>query len=237
MLLSSPAAKVVQEKQKLTFPDITEATWEKMLKILSPGGTFLIANNFSFSDALEVLPFYDKYEFVDGVRICDKLFSRYLDMILKGESSWTYGIEDTERDTAIIVMSVELNLPLSKTKALEVAKHRVQTLKRSETNLRRLLPLVENDERTLRILATLLHGRIAKTMTIEEIRQEAQGEDYASKVVQRRTTVEQLERKILDPLNNSSGYSGIDKDVHLTADSIQDRLHGQYHSPMNKLWV
>lgn len=59
---------------KISFPEVDVQVWEKMMKLLEPGG---LTKTPMFADLLEVLPFYDKYQFSAGLRICDVLLSDF----------------------------------------------------------------------------------------------------------------------------------------------------------------
>ena len=72
-ILSSPAARNEQLRGRISFPDITIDTWEKMLKFLSPCEV-----QPSLEDMIEIIPFYDKYQFSYGLKYCDQLLSKRL---------------------------------------------------------------------------------------------------------------------------------------------------------------
>lgn len=201
---------------------IPEETWEKMLQILSPG----CFRECELKDILEVLPFYDKYQFVDGIRLCDRALAGVLESRVEG-TYIPWEADEIEAETSMIVMSVDLGLHLSKSIAIELAKHRVQRQKRNVEDLKRLFPIVENDETSLRILATLLHGRNGKAMSLDEIRLEAKEEGYAAKIVQRRDIVVRLERKILTKFSEYE-FNGYDSVMNLAGPGIHDLLCREY---------
>lgn len=60
-----------QRTQRLTFPEISLDVWDKMIKFLENSG-----EGISFEDAAEVVPFYDKYQFVDAMEFVDKALAR-----------------------------------------------------------------------------------------------------------------------------------------------------------------
>lgn len=93
-----------QEQMRLEFPGIPEETWEKRISWLEPSGRF---QKYSLVDVEEVLPFFDKYQFTDGIQICDSL----LPQIFKPENFYDkYG---PNKLANLAVMAFELNLPTS----------------------------------------------------------------------------------------------------------------------------
>jgi hypothetical protein len=50
------------------------SVWEKMMKLLEPGG---LSPSPNIVDFLEVLPFYDKYQLSAGLRICEVFCRTY----------------------------------------------------------------------------------------------------------------------------------------------------------------
>jgi BTB/POZ domain len=71
-ILATPMKE--QLTMTLTFPEIHPCLWEQMLGYLQPG----VDPPSSTYEILRVLPYYDKYEFMDGIRMCDRwLASRF----------------------------------------------------------------------------------------------------------------------------------------------------------------
>ena len=145
-ILSSPAARNEQERGRISFPDITTDTWEKMLKFLSPCEVLP-----SLEDMIEIIPFYDKYQFSYGLKYCDQVLSKRL---LRGNESW---FDYSDRETfdkkckeccQLVSLIMPLNdFPLSK---IAAAAWATQSLKRFHSidveMMQTLMPLVENDE-------------------------------------------------------------------------------------------
>ena len=59
----------------LSFPDITPHIWTKMLKFLDNP---IAVREMTAKDAVEVATFYDKYEFVEGKKLCSYVMMDYL---------------------------------------------------------------------------------------------------------------------------------------------------------------
>ena len=71
-MLSTPMKE--REEHTITFPDITLDTWEKLMHFLdSP----VAARDMSAEDARDLALFYDKYEFLEGRKLCDAILVDY----------------------------------------------------------------------------------------------------------------------------------------------------------------
>ncbi|KAL7450942.1 hypothetical protein ACHAWC_002793 [Mediolabrus comicus] len=71
-MLSAPMKE--REEQTITFPDINLATWEKLMHFLdSP----VAARDMSAKDARDLAVLYDKYEFLEGRKLCDAILVDY----------------------------------------------------------------------------------------------------------------------------------------------------------------
>lgn len=76
-MLSAPMKE--REEQTITFPDITLATWEKLMHFLdSP----VAARHMSAEDARDLALLYDKYEFLEGRKLCDEIMVDYFKNIV-----------------------------------------------------------------------------------------------------------------------------------------------------------
>jgi BTB/POZ domain len=71
-MLASPWTE--SKSRELTFPDIHPAVWKKMLELLQDP---MKGRKMTIEDALQVFPFYDKYQFPKGIQLCDQLFYEY----------------------------------------------------------------------------------------------------------------------------------------------------------------
>ena len=70
------AAPMKESKDSvLSFPDITPHVWTKMLKFLDNP---IAVREMTAKDAVEVATFYDKYEFVEGKKLCSYVMMDYL---------------------------------------------------------------------------------------------------------------------------------------------------------------
>jgi hypothetical protein len=68
-LLATPMKE--QQTRRLTFPEIYPKVWDKMMRFLEEGGS-----DMTFEDAVEVIPFYEKYRFEGGINIVDTFLAR-----------------------------------------------------------------------------------------------------------------------------------------------------------------
>ena len=87
-MLSTPMKE--SDEHKITFPDITLGTWQKMMLFLdSP----LAARKMTVKDALEVASIYDKYDFLEGSELCDAVMSDYFKSTRKMEETSTLDLD------------------------------------------------------------------------------------------------------------------------------------------------
>jgi len=63
------------ESRSLSFPDIEPPVWQKMLALLEDP---LEGRQMDVDDALQVFPFYDKYQFPKGIKLCDHVFHEFV---------------------------------------------------------------------------------------------------------------------------------------------------------------
>ena len=144
-ILSSPAARNEQARGLISFPDIRVETWEKMIKFVSPG---VIAPP-TPEEMLEIIPFYDKYQFSYGLKYLDQLISDWIPT--KNESklwrSYDYDIlEKMSRELCQLVSLIwPLNdFPLSKVVATKWAARCLKKFHRIDVEMMRILmPLRE----------------------------------------------------------------------------------------------
>ncbi|KAL7547371.1 hypothetical protein ACHAWF_010686 [Thalassiosira exigua] len=72
-MLTAPMKE--KEERTISFPDIDSETWQKMLDFLDNP---LAARKMSARDAMELAPWYDKYEFGLGRELCEEVMSEFL---------------------------------------------------------------------------------------------------------------------------------------------------------------
>mmetsp|Transcript_31458 Transcript_31458/g.51927 ORF Transcript_31458/g.51927 Transcript_31458/m.51927 type:complete len:378 (+) Transcript_31458:295-1428(+) len=71
-MLATPMKE--KRSRTITFPEIDPSDWEQMMQYLQP-----VASPPTTTQAvLRVLPWYDKYEFQDGLRLCDAVLTKLL---------------------------------------------------------------------------------------------------------------------------------------------------------------
>jgi len=195
-ILSSPAARNEQLRGRISFPDITTDTWEKMLKFLSPCEV-----QPSLKDMIELIPFYDKYQFSYGLKYCDRVLSKRL---LRGNESW---FDYSDRETfdkickeccQLVSLIMPLNdFPLSK---IAAAAWAAQSLKRFHSidveMMQTLMPLVENDESIIKSMVSTYFGRMCKDMSMNEMRDLIKQPEFPKMCITRGHQIECLDEQL-----------------------------------------
>ena len=188
-LLSSPAASASQRTQ-LTFPDISADTWNKMIRFLEPR----FVGEPTIKDMLEILPFYDKYQFhsgmkadqkrgealfvcifltqilhLPGIEMCDSVLKNYLKFLLEKHS---YIFKDRENFYELVSAAYHMDSPDTKDKCKKWAIGCLGYFEgMNERALQCFLPIVENDEETLRhMCSTFLGKKCPRNMDMDEMR-------------------------------------------------------------------
>ena len=214
-ILSSPAARNEQERGRISFPDITVDTWEKMLKFLSPG----VAP--TPEELLEIIPFYDKYQFSYGLKRCDQLISNWIPS--KNESNlWRYGNlpEEMSREFCQVVSLIwPLNdFPLSKVVATKWAARCLRRFHRIDVEMMQtLLPLVENNESVIKSMVSTYLGRMCKGMSMNEMRDLVRQPDFPELCISMSKQINDIDEQ-LDRMQVKELY------IH----GCDDRIHGSY---------
>ena len=184
-LLSSPAAKREQSDWRISFSEIEVSTWEKMMKYLGPCIT-----NPSVEDALEIIPFYDKFQFHDGLKFCDTVIAKHLQM--------DEYVEDDQPLCRLVAMIYPLNFfPLSKPIAAEWAKRCLSKFKSvDEEMIRKLMPLVDNDEKVIKSMVSTYLGRKCKGMSMTEMRDLIKQPDFPNKAILRCKQIKEIDNQL-----------------------------------------
>ena len=71
-LLAAPMKE--SESRTITFPDITPAAWELMIKLIDDP---IACRTAKAEEVVKVARFYDKYEFTGGTKLCDHVLEEY----------------------------------------------------------------------------------------------------------------------------------------------------------------
>lgn len=172
-MLASPMRE--QSEMKITFPDIEPEVWVKLIKFLEPGGSRATDLDIVVSD---LLPICDRYGFRSGINLIDDIISTLLSSYNTGNATFGFDANFMNTVAAAAVESKRFNLKRS---ALEATKFATQTFKnptRQDFNYQLLLPLVENDEATLKHAVSTILGR--EEMSIEEMRNVISDESFNS---------------------------------------------------------
>ena len=183
-ILSSPAARREQEKRRISFPDITRETWEKMMKFLLPA-----TNGPSTDDLVEILPFYDKYQFLDGLAYCDEMLVQYFNA---GGYSRAF-IKNMAWLTAFIYGLPDF-FPKSRPLAIKWGKNALCKLWADEEEIiKKLLPLIENDNDSTRAMVSTFLGRKCAGMTMNEMKDLTKQTDFPEQCIVRNRQIEMLD--------------------------------------------
>lgn len=189
-LLSSPAARTEQERGRISFPDITVETWEKMMMYLLPN------NNGppSTSDLVEIVPFYDKYQFIDGLAYCDKIIKSWL----RTDQRFYLDQEDQKNLAWLTRYIYDLPdfFPKSRPIAIKWGKECSSRLRWSdEESIKTLLPLIENDSETTKLMASTYLGRKCVGMTMNEMRDLVKKPDFPEQCIFRNEQIKHLDEQ------------------------------------------
>lgn len=193
-MLSSPAAVKARENWRVEFPDVSEDLWEKAISYLGPRH-----KEPDKEDLLDLLSFYDKYQFHAGKQLCDEVMRDHIDILADMRRYGYFTEEVIQNVRQMALMSFELKLPKSCEVAVKFAAHRLGNVHlESEEELLQLLPLVENDSEVLRKLVWSVRGRHSKGMSMKEMLEVVKEPDFFSKCDAIRKRVEECDRWISD---------------------------------------
>ena len=207
-LLSSPAARQEQEKGRISFPDVEVETWEKMIRFLSPG-----AVQPTFTDMLEIVPLYDKYQFLDGLSYLDDILCKKIpDDDLENWRSYSSKNAGFPELCQLVSLIWPLNcFPLSKPVAVQWATLNLKFLHCLDAEmLRMLLPLVENDEKVFKSMLTTYLGRVCKGKTMNEMRDTINQPDFPEECLLRCKQIKDLDDQRYRLQMNKLDVSGCD---------------------------
>lgn len=201
-----------QQTGIITFPDIQPDVWTKLVAFLEPGGS----SEMDLEDIDEVLPIYDKYTFQGGIKMCDnKLFN-----LLKRLRTNCHGA-DSIAVAKSAVLCYNLNLEMSKSEAIEFAAYCLKAPnahnEEEETIIRLLLPLIQDDEPTLKFITSTVMGK-DENMSMDAMRGEILEDSF---VVAYMLRFEQItfQTDIIRKLEI--------KQIHLS-DAGSERVNGEY---------
>ena len=183
-MLSSP---MVESKTKhISFPDIEPDVWERMIEVLEPGG--IRGKVFGAKDLLVLTPIFDKYQFEDGMRLCNQIIDQTFTNLTK-----KYLYSDSLEYDPLAAMAFELDLPM-KSKAVDYARLCLTKYLHwlSEEQLVRLLPLIENEKDVLLQMGKMLLGRNANDLTVDELRQLTKNDDFVKICMTRRAQIKEI---------------------------------------------
>jgi hypothetical protein len=176
-MLSSPMRE--RTTRRITFPDIEPSTWIKLMRSLETGGSRELNAD---ADLLELLPFYDKYGFHGAIDMCDDIIHDIIDGYLRGRIRLC-GDPDRNLNDLLVdfaTATCQFNLPQSKRRGIEYAKKRFEReLINDKSHIPKLLPLIQDEEVTLKFVVCTILGRKEAT-TIEKMRKVTQEDSFPS---------------------------------------------------------
>ncbi len=200
-LLSTPM--VEQETRSLSFPDVTPDEWERWLYHLEPRGAHEVlaphGDSILSEDMYAALAFYEKYQFVSGLELCDYKISSLIKLTLKSKHSYDFyrygGFYEDVVKLAKVLRADEYDLPLTKAKdalpefiasGLSFFYHKV-----SEEDLKMLLSqMYEADEKslskTLLPLVDIACGATYEERSLEDMMSKAYEDSFVSKLKTKR---------------------------------------------------
>jgi hypothetical protein len=221
-ILSSPAARTEQEKGRISFPDITRETWEKMMKFLLPA-----TNGPSTGDLVEIVPFYDKYQFLDGLAYCDKMLVEHF-----GPDGFGYNRDEKNLAwlTAYIYDLPPEFFPKSRPLAIKWGKQLLSFLcYDDEETIKTLLPILENDNETTRAMVSTLLGRECVGMTMNEMRDLVKQTDFPEQCIFRSKQIEMLDAQRRQLKTKNFNISGAGELVSGYYDEIRSDRFRERH--------
>lgn len=186
-----------QETRSISFPDIEPEEWLKWTRyVLEPVGA---AEMSPFDeDSVDVLRFYDKYQFRSGIRMFDFKLSETMVALSTGYSNST----DEVTDLIMMICKDGIDLPLSTSKIPKfISSYHIdltsQNSKLSDEDVKVLLPFCL--EKTLVDIVDIAKGSSVVGRSLEELKSIAQEESFVARV---RSKVKENDRnrKILSHL-------------------------------------
>lgn len=174
--------------RRITFPDVSPDTWRKLMHFLEPG------QSVQLEEAVELLPFYDKYGFTSAVQMCDRAACR----VIKGNKGFLVTNHTESFADGLVkalVLAYEMNLPLSKPQAIALVKRQFAAghcIDDKEDRIRDLIPLIQEEEDTLEHIFHVFLGR--KDMTVKEMQEATKQESFAPDFLFRSRLIDDQER-------------------------------------------
>ena len=146
----------------------------------------------SIDDLVEIIPFYDKYQFLDGLAYCDVILAEH---ILPNDNFLRLG--DNKKVAWLTAYIYDLDiLPKSKPKAIKWGKRCLSRLVCvDEEIIKTLLPLIENDNETTKAMVSTFLGRKCIGMTMNEMRDLVKQPDFAEQCIIRNGEIRMLDKQ------------------------------------------
>jgi hypothetical protein len=92
---------------EITFPDISPSQWKRMIKFLT---NVKAAWDMSKKDAIELIIPYDKYDFTQGIELCDRVLSSIFYKDSEEFKKHRNDLDLLDRCIDVVVLSHEKNL-------------------------------------------------------------------------------------------------------------------------------
>ena len=186
-MLSLPMKE--QQTRSISFPDIQPEEWLKWTRyVLVPVAavefTLFHIDDVDNKNAINVIQFYDKYQFRSGINLIDSKLSGKMERVTsdyRGQAASDYSSYELVIDLMLRICKDEIDLPLSKRLIPKVIASSFFDLKNlllnlSEANVKLILPYLfkADEKKQLRILEGLvdlvkgisIHGRSLEEMKL-----------------------------------------------------------------------
>jgi hypothetical protein len=144
-------ANPMKESQSLSlsFPDLTPAVWELMMKFLDP----VHSRNFAMSDVMKVARAYDQYDFARGRQLCDSVVFDYFIKVMP-EGTYDRELKPDDLDCLIdaFLLADEVNLEKAKKQGVIYFKGALQSFQGfgrsmfTEPQIGKLVPLIAKEK-------------------------------------------------------------------------------------------
>jgi len=136
-LLASPMSESVT--RELSFSDITPAVFQKMLALLEDPSQI---RRTTLHEVLQVLPFYDKYQFPKGKQLCSDVITEFLEALPKKA--------DLDSLVDVVTLADEASLSSATNVGVQALKVRLETpelrIMFVESQIIKLVPLIKKEE-------------------------------------------------------------------------------------------
>ena len=196
-MLSLPMKE--QQTRSISFPDIQPEEWLKWTQYVLVPAAAVEFNLFHIDDvdnknAINVIQFYDKYQFRSGINLIDSKLSQKMKELTsgsRGQAASDYSSYEFVIELMLRICKDEIDLPLSKRlipkviASINYLEFKSLLLEQSEANIKVILQYsfqtdAETQSRTLVGLVDLVKGVTIRPRSLEEMKLIVQEESFVS---------------------------------------------------------